>query len=368
MSSLSVNQWLHNLAHQEYGQLPQLRHTRALSDVAISILQQGHVLKDSSFLHDFSTTDQNILLFDLMYQNSQGELIGVLVADAASKHLPTIERWAALSVGKPDVPSIHGIEVYSHDGALAATWSLAQLNGMIPETFEQDVSTPTVPASLDQLAQSLAMWRLLSQDADQNAKKIEQEIAAMINKRELDKVDNMDFGIARSKINKAFDLNKVNDKVIELMKQQEFSDVDIETLYQRHPNFWNAEKFDQETLIDLIQSNLGVDVRQDERFFAAISQEKTANLNTRVDYLESMAKEMGVEIDWDELVDWDNCVVKTELVRESMTGTAKHLRSSLVSALRSKVQPLVDHAAEQYASRRQTVLAAAPKKKARKRK
>ena len=68
-------------------------------------------------------------------------------------------------------------------------------------------------------------------------------------------------------------------------------------------------------------------------------------------------------VDWDDLIDWDQITIKTELIREALSGPTRDLRQSILTILRQEISPLASQAGKDYQEARAYILKAQQEEK-----
>lgn len=316
-----------------------------------------------------------VQFFDAFSPLSDGRVIAHIVLAHDVDQMDRVQQWAALGVKLLPFSYIDEVMVHTPSAFHVASWDKETLLALDVDenelTFDDVVVDVSATVSDHQrLAQTFAALRLISREAEALSKEFEAKIAALPQSSELDD-EPINLGVARTYLSKAFDPEKVDAKVIELMEKLNYSSDDIERFYQNNDNFWKGGEFDFAALRKLIQHHLGVDIEKDPRFSTAIVEEKKPNLETRLEYLKDIASknkdEVG-EINWDDLLDPQATVVKTELVREAPKGPTKELREAISAGLRDNLLPLASLAGGEYAQIREKIIQAQPSKKSKSKK
>ena len=293
---------------------------------------------------------QSVQWFDALLKT--GERIDVVVVTSGDADPDVIRSWCAQGcLSHPHLQITHATWLNAQTGT-TTSWSVADdLSSADPLDWGDDIHPVSAsPASLDDLAQEFAAWRLIGQEAEAASKSIEQQMIQQAAGVSFGADGSTSYGVARMKMNKTYDVQKVDAAVVSLMSDLQFPSADVHAHYTNNPNFWVAPKMDANTLVDLVQLNFQVDVRVDPRFSDAITEERKPNMDTRLDFLKDL--DASQTVDFDSLVDPSLTTFKAELIREAPTGPTRLARDAVMTGIRAHIAPLARAAGSSYAQAR----------------
>lgn len=113
-------------------------------------------------------------------------------------------------------------------------------------------------------------------------------------------------------------------------------------------NFWKPAQFDWGLVEEILLKDYQINIRSNEKFFAARSGDPELNIESITQYLRSLEKVLPQGVDWELLVDWNASKLKVEMQRSTMAGWLKERRLEMSEQSRPLVHQWAMEKGQEY--------------------